>query len=588
MYLATGDHWLLDYTYDNLQRLRSRRLFGGIRWETLYAYRRQGTSTSTTSTMQIRYMTQEVGCAGTDCEERGCTRNNCAEMLHDVLRFRYLYDNIGQITEWVDPVNDAVHEYEYDAQNQLVAETIIGDRHHHEFTYHYDTFGNIRERRYWNRPPHTAPSPTRTMTFSYDYDLWPDLLTAVNGRQITYDQSGNPTRWHDGRQFTWERGRQLTHAQGNGLDVEFEYDVNGIRTEKIVTDLSVPITTRHTFYTQGGRIVAERRNMNGIIHTLEFFYDEAGRPLQMQFSNGRGVSRVFNYVLNLQGDVIQIRDASTGVVYANYLYNAWGELLHSDHNNRLLEGVYNMADINPIRYRSYFWCSAMGMYYLQSRYYCPTIGRFINADEFISTGQGLLGFNMFAYTGNNPVNRVDRDGRMWTTNWGSWGSWLPPGFPIPGGLAPAPAPGTGTQNQANSAPMASAAGQGAGGSQNNVRAPGPPLATAAGQSGAIWNPIRPSIAFTLPTPGWPSNYLTGNNSLRPRGQEPRASEQHPLGTPVIRIVERPSWEDVAHGVDFVALVAGPAVLIPGLNKVIGAAITITAFGYGFGRWTNWW
>lgn len=50
------------------------------------------------------------------------------------------------------------------------------------------------------------------------------------------------------------------------------------------------------------------------------------------------------------------------------------------------------------------------MYYLQSRYYNPEWGRFINADAFVSTGQGLLGNNMFAYCGNNPVDRTDPSG----------------------------------------------------------------------------------------------------------------------------------------------------------------------------------
>ena len=51
-----------------------------------------------------------------------------------------------------------------------------------------------------------------------------------------------------------------------------------------------------------------------------------------------------------------------------------------------------------------------GLYYLQSRYYDPEIGRFINADNYTSTGQGLLGFNMFAYCRNNPVCRKDASG----------------------------------------------------------------------------------------------------------------------------------------------------------------------------------
>ncbi|MCL2842517.1 MAG: hypothetical protein FWE28_03490, partial [Oscillospiraceae bacterium] len=97
------------------------------------------------------------------------------------MRFRYLYDNIGQITEWADPVNRISHFYGYDVQNQLVEERIgIGypdHRYDHTFHYTYDTFGNIRKRQHWDGPSDIV-SP-RTMTFSYDYDLWPDLLTAV-------------------------------------------------------------------------------------------------------------------------------------------------------------------------------------------------------------------------------------------------------------------------------------------------------------------------------------------------------------------------------------------------------------------------
>ena len=53
-----------------------------------------------------------------------------------------------------------------------------------------------------------------------------------------------------------------------------------------------------------------------------------------------------------------------------------------------------------------------GLYYLQSRYYYPTIGRFINADSLVSTGQCLLGCNMFAYCNNNPQNYVDPAGTL--------------------------------------------------------------------------------------------------------------------------------------------------------------------------------
>ena len=69
------------------------------------------------------------------------------------------------------------------------------------------------------------------------------------------------------------------------------------------------------------------------------------------------------------------------------------------------------SDISGIG--GYYYDSDLGFYYLQSRYYDPGVKRFINADGYVSTGQGLLGYNMFSYCGNNPVNRVDYSGDSW-------------------------------------------------------------------------------------------------------------------------------------------------------------------------------
>ena len=51
-----------------------------------------------------------------------------------------------------------------------------------------------------------------------------------------------------------------------------------------------------------------------------------------------------------------------------------------------------------------------GFYYLQSRYYNPEVGRFISSDVLLSTGQGVLGHNAYAYCLNNPVNMSDSCG----------------------------------------------------------------------------------------------------------------------------------------------------------------------------------
>ncbi len=102
---------------------------------------------------------------------------------------------------------------------------------------------------------------------------------------------------------------------------------------------------------------------------------------------------------------------------AFYEYDPWGKVTSVKGSSGAilsLEAYPNhIAHVNPIRYRGYYYDIETGFYYLQSRYYDPAISRFINADSYGSTGQGFLGTNMFAYCGNNPVDRVDRNGEFW-------------------------------------------------------------------------------------------------------------------------------------------------------------------------------
>ena len=121
----------------------------------------------------------------------------------------------------------------------------------------------------------------------------------------------------------------------------------------------------------------------------------------------------YYYVKNLQGDVIGILD-STGMLVVQYTYDAWGKLLSiTDGNGTAITNTSHVAYRNPIRYRGYVYDEEIGMYYLQSRYYDPNTGRFINQDmaEIILEDQGFLGqHNLYAYCGNNPVNQQDNNG----------------------------------------------------------------------------------------------------------------------------------------------------------------------------------
>ena len=131
---------------------------------------------------------------------------------------------------------------------------------------------------------------------------------------------------------------------------------------------------------------------------MDFLYDESGNAYSFVYNGTQ-----YYYVRNLQGDVVKILNAS-GSVVASYSYDAWGKVTNSGN----VVGQYN-----PIRYRGYYYDTDTGFYYLQSRYYDPTIKRFINADGYVSTGQGFLGFNMYAYCGNNPNTRTDISGESW-------------------------------------------------------------------------------------------------------------------------------------------------------------------------------
>ena len=165
----------------------------------------------------------------------------------------------------------------------------------------------------------------------------------------------------------------------------------------------------HEYLTQNGKVAREtiRQDVGGTVlstKTLDFFYDDSGRPFALNYSVDGSDFETYYYILNLQGDVVQIIDAN-GVMQAEYVYSPWGEIISA-------EG--DLAEINPLRYRGYYYDSETGFYYLRSRYYDPENHRFINADTYASTDSGdAISCNMFAYCGNNPVMRGDENGEIW-------------------------------------------------------------------------------------------------------------------------------------------------------------------------------
>ena len=288
-------------------------------------------------------------------------------------QYSYTYDSMGNIATYAAPGKGTV-TYTYDNQGQLLK--AAGNT---TYTYTYDGAGNIL----------TASDGTTTHSYTYGDIDWKDLLTAFDGQAITYDSIGNPTSYFNGTRwnFTWVNGRSLATASDGTNSLSFAYDASGLRTSKTVNG------TTYRYYYAGGKLM----RMTWGTNTIDFFYDASGLPYAMKY-NGTA----YYYITNLQGDVMRIVDASQNIV-TSYDYDPYG---------KVISATGTLANINPLRYRGYVYDQETGFYYLQSRYYDPAIGRFLNADSYASTGQGIIGSNMLAYCSNNPINSCDTTGKL--------------------------------------------------------------------------------------------------------------------------------------------------------------------------------
>ena len=211
--------------------------------------------------------------------------------------------------------------------------------------------------------------------------------------------------------MTWSNGRQLDSTNVGGMNLSYSYNADGQRTSK---SRSAYYTDEYVYY--GTQLSTLIRSGVGYKHSLTFIYDDAGQALGFYYDtnlNDSNPGTKYYYVCNAQGDVLQLRDHTNAPV-ANYYYDAWGKLLGiTDANGNAITAFNSVAVLNPIRYRGYFYDTETGFYYLNSRYYDPQIGRFINADGVMGVNNEMSTYNLFVYCGNNPVARYDALGMFW-------------------------------------------------------------------------------------------------------------------------------------------------------------------------------
>jgi len=317
-------------------------------------------------------------------------------------QYDYTYNSSGNVISLMKN-NVLQQSYVYDTDGQLIRENNLDTNK--TILYSYDGYGNILQKKEYAYTTEAVGAVTSTVNYAYD-SSWKDKLTSYNGQLISYDSIGNPTVYC-GATTSWV-GRQLNSYSKGNVSVSYKYNSDGLRTQKIVNG------TAYEYYYVNDRLVFEKC---GDIYEHFYCYDNNGRLIKVKRVDlTSGLESNYFVVTNLQGDVIGLLNEN-GIVIAKYTYDSWGLPVSVTDSNGMVLDCNHIANQLSIRYRSYYYDSETGLYYLQSRYYDPETGRMLNVDDvnYIGTQNTIVSYNAFVYCDNNPINHYDLCGKIKAT-----------------------------------------------------------------------------------------------------------------------------------------------------------------------------
>lgn len=309
----------------------------------------------------------------------------------------YNYRNTGYLPNgWCSTIQDSAfpnrvkyyYEY-YDNGNIRAISSWAGAEY-----FEYDANGRLTKWRYNSNPD-----------INYQYDAAGNLVTKGsdtftynNANQITnagfsYDTNGNLTG--DGTYtYAYDAENRLTEvrrASDNSLAAVYSYNHDGSRRSKTVYSGQTSQTTNFHWDAFGYLI---RESDSGGTTLANYYYDANGKIVGLKKNN-----QTYLYHDNLRGDIVSVTDTNNNI-QAQYNYDPWGT-----------PTSYSGTLSQPFRYAGYYYDEETGLYYCKSRYYSPTLGRFLTKDAIsyikFKNPQTL---NLYTYANNNPVCKVDPDG----------------------------------------------------------------------------------------------------------------------------------------------------------------------------------
>ena len=310
----------------------------------------------------------------------------------------YDYDSLGRVVQ-VNQIENGVSEvkikYVYDGLGRLIQEqNAFMDK---SSIYSYDNAGNITlkvEYCYNEYSPFDDSDYIQTTQYSYTNGRLNNVVVfddyESEQSSCAYDEIGNPTNYL-GKVATWSHGHRLDNFGG----AHFTYNTSGIRTRKAINGVE-------TKYLLNGTDIVCQQSSNG--KTFKFYYGIDG-VTAFDYNGDK-----YYYKKNIFGDIIGIYDSDNSFVIG-YAYDAFGNFRFVDELGGDIYIIPEVAQLNPFRYRGYYYDVETKIYYLNARYYDPAIGRFLCPDSIEYLDPTTLGgLNLYAYCNNDPVNYSDGSG----------------------------------------------------------------------------------------------------------------------------------------------------------------------------------